>query len=278
MAGISLATGLTVRRLGRGTKRAAGAVAAQAERSTLVLRGREAQTARADALTDAASRSPDGFRDLLAGGTVASVTTPYLGPRDMVGDGGLDGLAYGVPQGPGYAPAGGDPGFSGPFVGEFDDWMEGRTVARSPHAPLGSGDAGMGGAGVLDGAQAYADLYGGAAGSQMGVAGMAAVAGAGLGATGVADTAGGVTGQGGTGSAGAVWARRRHSGNGRLRQTRTAATSPETGTRKRCSQETLPGLARAPRQTTLAVEQPAYLLARTSSAAKSVPTVAAGQG
>lgn len=65
LAGFSLATGMTVRRMGRGTRRAAEAVMSTAERSTLVMRRREARSAWDEETTYGAARSADGFGDLL---------------------------------------------------------------------------------------------------------------------------------------------------------------------------------------------------------------------
>ena len=269
LAGFSLATGLTVRRLGRGTKKAADAVMAQAERSTLVIRGREAQAARAAGSIGTGSRSPDGFEDLVAGGTVAAATlagTPHLGPRDLVGGGGFDDVAYATTRGAGSPRAGGEPAFSGPFVGEFDEWSDGRTVARSPLAPLTPGSAGpAGGArGPVDGAQAFADLYGEGGGSAAGTTTASAAAGSAAAAT-------QATASTGTRPAAAESSDGRPLGG-------SAGGWAEEGDREdsEAQQEPLPGLARVPKQIALPVEEPAYLLPEPDLLRKSTPMAVGG--
>ena len=270
LAGFSLATGLTVRRLGRGTKKAADAVMAQAERSTLVIRGREAQAARAAGSVGAGSRSPDGFEDLVAGGTVAAATlagAPHLGPRDLVGGGDFDDAAYATTRGAGSPRAGGEPAFSGPFVGEFDEWSDGRTVARSPLAPLTSGGAGLPGGtrGLVDGAQAFADLYGEGGGSAAGTTAASAAAGS------AAVAAAQATASTGTRPAAA------ESSDGRPLG-RSADGWAEEGDREdaEVQQEPLPGLARVPKQIALPVEEPAYLLPEPDLLRKSTPAAVGG--
>ncbi len=277
LAGFSLATGLTVRRLGRGTKKAADAVVAQAERSTLVMRGREAQAARAEALGVTQSRTADGFGDLLTGGGVAASPALHLGPRDLVGDGGLDGPTYAAAPGGGSAATTVQPGFDGPFAGEFDDWSDGRTVARSPLAPLGpgpSGSAGGAGHGVLDGAQAFADLYGGAAAFAAGSAAAAssAVGGAtaGVMSAGVASAM-----ESETGTAGALAGASARGGQLATEHAQDLGADSDSEDEESL-QETLPGLARAPRQIALPVEQPAYLLPEPDLLRKSTPAAVSG--
>ncbi len=224
LAGFSLATGMTVRRLGRGSRRAAQAVKETAERSTLVTRRRDQDPA--PMVTAADGRSPD---DPYQGGF-----GPRLGPVDLV-----DG--------------------DWPDDGTFHEWSDGRPASRSPLAPMQSYGS-SGGPGVIDGAEAFGDIYerdrvgGRAAGMGGATAAVAAVAAASGpaaegGATGGAGMSDGAAGAATTMTAGAEAG---HEG-----------TVPQ--------QETLPGLVREPRQIALPVEQPAYVLPEPDLLRKTAP-------
>ncbi len=101
LAGFSLATGVTARRLGRGTKRAAGAVVSKAEQSTLVMRARDARPRFDEQNLTSGGRSRDGFGDLAGGARAARPPPPPPPPPP----------ARGIPRrmpedgGPGHAKA-----------------------------------------------------------------------------------------------------------------------------------------------------------------------------
>jgi len=260
LAGLSLATGVTARRLGRGTKRAARAVRSSAERSTLVARRREDLSGGPvpGAGFGEGSAASTAARGALAGG--GPLDDPYLtgfgprlGPVDLVG---------GV--GTGGEPIDRAPRMAGPFGGEFEEWADGRQASRSPLAPFGPNETGAG-RGVLDGAHVYSDIYDSSAG----------VAESSEGAPGARRTvppAGG--GAGDPGAAAGV--------TGILSAVVHAATTDEesaSGNLGDSRQETLPGLARQPRQTVLPVTQPSYLLPEPELLRKSTPAaVARGEG
>ncbi len=268
LAGFSLATGLTVRRMGHGTKRAAEAVKAGAERSTIVMRAREAREARetwgrdegTSALFD--TRAPEGFGGLVERRSYEQGAAPHLGPQDLVGDGGLDELVAGAgPQ----MTAGEDASADSPFGREFDDWSEGRTTVRSPLAPLSTETPGAvaGATGLVDGAEAFADIYG----RNEDTATAPRPASAASPADEMVPTVGG----GGRPAAGEP-----DSGDGA--SSRGEATSAEAGAATQgAGQDTLPGSARGPRQTVLPVDDPSYLLPETQLLRKSTPSSAATQ-
>jgi DNA segregation ATPase FtsK/SpoIIIE, S-DNA-T family len=271
LAGFSLATGVTVRRLGRGTRRAAQAVRTTAERSTLVTRRREEGVAAASgsALPAGAAASGGGPLDdpYLAG------FGPRIGPVDLVGEG--DSLPETI---------GAAGGISGPFAGEFDEWSDGRPASRSPLAAFGGGGADRGG-GILDGAEAFADIYGAhgkgaTAASSAGLSLGAVAAGReGEAASGLSPTSGesSRTGLGasvaGSGLGSAIAAGAAGAGGASLAPQGGESEVQEVDAR----QETLPGLAREPRQIVLPVEQPSYVLPTPDLLRKSTPA-AIGRG
>ena len=162
LAGLSLSTGVTVRRLGSGTRRAAQAVRAGAERRTLVKR-------REDGLFGWPPIAGRGFGEatlgsgLGQGGMTADAGPlddpyltgfgPHLGPVDLVRG------AAEVRR----TPEGG-PGASGPFEGEFEEWSDGRQPSRSPLATTGAAEV-VAGRGVVDGARVFGDIYASPAGA-----------------------------------------------------------------------------------------------------------------
>ncbi|MCL5735378.1 MAG: DNA translocase FtsK [Actinobacteria bacterium] len=270
LAGFSLATGVTVRRLALGTKKAAEVVKAGAERSTLVRRNRQ------DRLDDTVSAHPfatGGFDGLTTGGPARhGASSPWFGPRDLVAE------ATGVEQ---------EPGVSGPFVGEFEDWADGRTVSRSPVAVDDSMHGGR--CGVLDGAQAFSDLYG-ATPAERAVSNPAAGAGSVAALGGGAGAMGLVTAPGTAGAGAVASVERGVAGEASPAGALAAATTSRTESgevraavaceadRQMPGQETLPGLARQPRQTVLPVTEPAYVLPESHLLRKSAPTAITGQG
>ena len=245
VAGFSLATGMTVGRLATGTKRAAGTVRDTAERGRTAVKNRDA----GEPDLAAAGLFPGVAATAWQGSSPTSTTSgTRLGPVDLVGG------DFGSTQsGAGGVTAG------NPFGQEFEDWSDGRPAVRSPLALEVSGSGG----GVLDGAHAFADLYGpsvvegaaaAAAGGAANIAGNAAGAAGAVAAAGV----GGVIGA--AGGAATV------SGSPGAAAENAAADDPlEAG------QETLPGLGRTIRQTALPVEQPAYLLPEAELLRKSTP-------
>ena len=277
LAGFSLATGMTVRRLGRGTKRAAQVVKATAERSTLVTR-RRGEVPRGLGAEGGAAFGGSAAGPTPAPGSMAAgggpLDDPYLngfgprlGPVDLVGGG------------PAVSEAiDGAPRPAGPFGGEFEEWSDGRQASLSPLAPLGSSGVG-GGRGVLDGARAFGDIYesnaesgGGSAGATMTPAG--AKTASGLSGVATDRSSGTVPLTGGDGTTGAAAG---------LAAISAAAVDPattpvegDTDEDADSRQETLPGLARQPRQTAVPIEQPTYMLPEPELLHKSTPAALAG--
>ncbi len=266
LAGFSLATGVTAARIGRGTKRAAGMVKEGAGRGMTLVRDPAGRLDGADSGMFAGGTGV-GWQTA-SGGSVRAVGVPRLGPVDLVGDD-ADTL-----------PSGRSPETS-PFGDEFDDWSDGKAGERSPLAPARGAPQGPA---VLDGAQVFADLYGvpptpgedpgattavtgsGSARTASGAVrgeGGSATGNAGLSSTGAAEGSGSVStgidgrnrGQGGPGSAEPAGAQR----------------SDPTEETLDGRQETLPGLARTPRQSELPVETPNYLLPEAELLKKSAP-------
>jgi S-DNA-T family DNA segregation ATPase FtsK/SpoIIIE len=266
LAGFSLATGLTVRRMSRGTKRAAVAVRATAERTQVARRDRAGRND--DDLADA----PTAKGHLGFAGNPDAATTPWFGPRDLVSDADAE-----------TQPARtGESAVSGPFLGEFDEWGDGRTASRSPLADVAAPQA-PGGRGVLDGAHAFADLFGEEGGSAAPVP-AAAVAAAGVTATAVgvlspvAEVAAAAVGA--FAGAPAVMNAAKAGITLGPQSTEEAAQDLESSSHARHAvredetdgQETLPGLACQPRQTALPVEEPAYVLPESELLRKSTPS------
>jgi S-DNA-T family DNA segregation ATPase FtsK/SpoIIIE len=244
VAGIILATGMTARRLARGGRQAMGSVRQTAGgylgRSEGGRTGDgggalDADSAPTVVLSSTASRA--GFA------AFGAESGPALGPVDLVGDG--DSFPVVV--------SGSDPGRN-PFGDEFDDWSDGRPAAKSPLA-VGEGLASARTTGVVDGARAFSDIYGPAGGSAASAA-----------ASAVPAPASSSPATSGT-SAPAIAAA--------AASEAASATSPaeqaagEEGLEPR--QETIPGLARPPRQIELAVEVPAYILPEAELLKKSSP-------
>jgi len=238
VAGFSLATGMTVGRLATGTKRAAGTVRDTAERNRTAVKNRgegEPDLAGSGLFPGAAATGWHGSSP------TSTASGTRLGPVDLVGD------EFGLPQ-----PGAGGEAAASPFGQEFEEWSDGRPAARSPLAPATAG--GSGGM-ILDGAQAFADLY--AASAAMGTTRAAGVAAGAAGAVGVA---------GGAADASAAV-----SASPGTAGTAPAAANDADEDPLEARQETLPGLGRTPRQTALPVEQPAYLLPEAELLKKSAP-------
>ena len=256
LIGFGMVTGLSALWLGRRTRRAAQAVKTSAERSTLLTRRREKGGGMAyDPDLPARSPWPAGPSGAVDSAATAA-TTRTFGPVDLTGAATID-------------QAGGSANGSHDTFGDaFDDWSTGRTAMRSPLAPLGC-EGGAGKGGVLDGAEAFADLYGPAGG---GVAASSAPVSASLpgdltGATGGGAGSEMVAVRGGAlAVAGAADTRTAAAGAGSGDDTDdTGETEPDP------RQETLPGLARQPRQIELAVTEPAYVLPEPQMLRKSTP-------
>ena len=284
LAGFSLASGLTARRFGHGTKKAAGAVIARAEASTLVMRGREARTVREEAYADTTARTVDGFGDLVATSGV-SAGVQQLGPRDLVGDGRFDSDAESLTGGGEQNREREESAFDGPFVGEFDEWSDGRSASISPMAGFGAdgstpADSSSGRRGLVDGAEAFSDLYSdvGGATAAAGFGGAAELSAASSAAGVLAGTAP-ETALGGAAALdrGDESSRQARQGTGRGGE-RTSDAGGSSGQLEDTipEQEPLPGLARASRQTELAVDTPAYLLPEAGLLRKSTPASMAG--
>ncbi len=267
LAGFSLGTGVTVRRLGRGTKRAAEAMRATAERSTLVRRDR--------ADWGAAGASPSATTVAGLGGEAAKGT--WFGPRDLVAEPDAEAATLIAEGGMGMRPGGQESTVSGPFVGEFDDWGDGRTASLSPLAGMGSTrTAGTGG--VLDGAEVFSDIYGTtpgqAAGTAAGIITEAAVGAAvAEGASNLAAAAGVAASATGLAPTPAV---REQSPPQSAAARIESAIAKERGDEE-LEQEPLPGLARQPRQIVLPVEEPTYVLPEPELLRKSTPAAVTGQ-
>ncbi len=247
LAGVSLATGMTVRRMSRGTKRAAQAVKESAERSTLVTRRREQDPSAATTIANGR----------LQGDAYQAGFGPRLGPVDLV-----DGV---------WPDAGGphaDAAQSGPFDEAFHDWSDDGPVSRSPHAPM-QPHASSGGPGVIDGAAAFGDIFAEDHGkATISAAGGGAAVGTGLAAphaAGAGSAAEGVLRE-------AMPAVRAANAGGTPGAAATIAGHAEAGHEGAAlEQEALPGLAREPRQIALPVEQPAYVLPEAELLRKSSP-------
>ena len=253
LAGFSLASGVTARLLGRRTRDAAHAVRTSAERSTLLTRRRDEAVAaagsdpfgEADTLRTRAARTAGSAWPVPLDGRHPNATVPQIGPIDLVSH------AAGTPP---VTVSTSDPGV---FGGAFDDWASGRAVYRSPLAPTDAGgQLDDGRRPVLDGAQAFADLFettqGSGAASGMGAA---AVAGTSVGTA--PHVAGGIPAE--------------EAGGGDGAGSELDGLDGPDGER----QESLPGLARQPRQIELAVSEPAYVLPQPDMLRKSTPSTAA---
>jgi S-DNA-T family DNA segregation ATPase FtsK/SpoIIIE len=272
LAGFSLATGITVRRLGKGTKRAADAVRATAGRSTLARRDR-AEWGDAGVSPNATTTVGFGGLPLGAPGKDGAAGA-WFGPRDLIGEPGADSPTV---AGPGCVAGvqtigGQDWAVSGPFVGEFDEWADGRTASRSPLAGVGSTRT-AGARGVLDGAQAFSDLYGTTAVHAGAAAGAGLAAGGGGAASGAM---GGVVAGAATGAALSTAVRETIAPQSAAARVEDAIAKERDD--EASEQETLPGLARQPRQIVLPVEEPAYVLPEPELLRKSVPVAVTGQG
>ncbi|OFW60551.1 MAG: hypothetical protein A2133_11845 [Actinobacteria bacterium RBG_16_64_13] len=234
LAGFSLVTGVTARWLGKRTTHAARVVKTTAERSTLMTRRREDDSGEILGEFDFPARSAT-----LGGGLHDERPTApgvRVGPIDLVAGSG-DAHMGAAGQGAGSA-----------FGDAFDEWTSGRPATHSPVAPMGVGLAQhSGGKAVLDGAEAFADLYGHAGGGQ--AAGVAAPA----------------AGQRQAGESGAPEPAALAAPDGQHATAEHEAMDME--------QEPLPGLARTPRQIELAVSEPSYVLPLPDVLRKSSPAV-----
>jgi DNA segregation ATPase FtsK/SpoIIIE, S-DNA-T family len=255
LAGLSLATGMTAAHLAKGTRRAAGAVRDTAGRSMTLVKNRsenEPELGDFDFF-------PEGGMTPWAGRTApAAAGAPRLGPVDLVGE-----------SFPTVRIAG--PGENNPFGQEFDEWSDGRAPERSPLAPAtGFGAGGS----VLDGARAFADIYGdqpattGGAGAGSGSGAAAAAAGAASAAAATGARAAAASSAAGVLGAAVAGAGTREAHRSDATETHGGDSTEESIDDR---QEVIPGLRRAPRQIALPVEQPAYVLPDSELLRKSTP-------
>ena len=256
LVGLSLATGVTALMVGRRTRQAAKVVKTTAERSTLATWRRPGEERGWGGETPTlAEGAPKGAG---RAGNAAAASGPRLGPIDLVGGDGLGGGAVVASTGTHEV-----------FGEAFDDWGTAHTAVRGPLDRVGPGVVDRP-PGVLDGAQAYSDIFD-PAGDTAGVA-TAAAAGPLTGRTtrredGAGETAAALGGDAGAGTAARVAGADDHTTGGD-----DTAAGDGAGPR----QEALPGLGRQPRQIELAVEEPTYILPEPDMLRKSAP-VAAGR-
>lgn len=242
VAGLLLATGMTLRRMAAGTRKAAGSVRQSAgqyrERSGGKAPVTGGETPSGWAIAQTASGRVGGR---VGDDAFSEGFGPRVGPVDLVGD------AQDFP-----VTLVGTDAVRSPFGDEFDDWSDGRPPSKSPLAP-GQDPASTTG-GVLDGARAYSDIYGPSKSSSGTEQGRAAAV------TGATPPVGAPTAQATTPASAAAAA-----GAGAAVGEGLATGGPEV------HQETLPGLARPPRQIELAVEEPAYVMPEAELLKKSSP-------
>ena len=235
LVGFSMVTGFTALWLGRRTRRAAQAVKNTAENSAMMTRLREDAVPPADGVASGwGSKSPR-----------TPGPPPKLGPVDLVGGDLSEAETV-------AGATGGRDGKSGSTFGDvFDDWVGSREGPQ--HSDASGGTVIMSRSpGVVDGAEAFADVY--AASGPRESRGAAATDGV---PADVEQHAATITPDrpGGAGSAG--------SADGGGPDDEDAA---EEG-----GQATLPGLAREPRQTELPLSEPAYVLPEPAVLHKSTP-------
>jgi S-DNA-T family DNA segregation ATPase FtsK/SpoIIIE len=232
LAGLILATGITGVWVATRIRRVADSVKRSAERSAQAVEGQERESGlgEKDVLRGAPWQASAGWapqRGSVERGPV------HLGPVDLVEQAGA---------------AAGTKAASDAQRGVFGDAFEEWALPRGGSDPgqAATDSAPECGRGVLDGAQAFADIYEG-------------------------DSIGGI-GQGQVGAPEGAQVERRLGFNDETAETaevpKPASDSDGEGT---AEQEALPGLARQPRQIELAVDQPAYLLPEAAVLRKSAP-------
>ena len=253
LAGVSLATGMTAARMAHGTKRAAGAVRESAGRGMTMVRDRGGLQAEAEDAGPFAAHAA-GWQTRSGG----SATAVRLGPVDLVGDE--------APTLPVVRVE------SNPFGSEFDDWDDGVVAERSPLAPLRS--SALNGA-VLDGAAAFADLFDAARADTLAGGGLGMRDSAPPAAKPAAAASGVAPIMGSAASAAAAAAPSAAGATSKPAPGRASSAASDFGDPTEEAfddgQETLPGLARRPRQIELPVEQPNYLLPDSELLKKSAP-------
>lgn len=264
LGGLSLATGVTALMLGRRTKQAAKAVKTTAERSTFATWRRPEEGRGWDG---AAVKSPEGtFEGAGRAGGAAPAYTPRLGPVDLVGGDGLEDKTAVAATGAHEV-----------FGEAFDDWGAARTAVASTAGRAGVLDPPSG---VLDGAQAYADMFGSAEGAE----GAAADTIAGRSAHRKDAIAGrpaaaqeGV--RAGVASGAAEEVQEPRVGDATATGDATGSDDDTTsGDDTRPRQEALPGLARQPGQIEPALEEPTYILPEPHMLRKSAPAATGRAG
>lgn len=244
LAGFAMVTGVTALWVGRHTRRAARAVKTSAGRSAFVTR-----------LRDDAERAAPVTEGMGWSAARTSPPTPHLGPVDLV---------EGAAQQPVAAAVGGSRGV---FGDAFDDWVSGRPAAHNPQVVAAAAPSGTGiaeivdrGRGVLDGAEAFADIYDASDHRPSAAAKAAAVAGAGLERTVTVGTPGTQTGA------------------SEVRLTVDGMVDEDDDGVEGGGQTTLPGLARKPQQAAPAPPEAAYVLPEADMLRKSAPVLAGRDG
>ena len=244
--GLIVVTGITAVWLGQRTKRAATAVKRPVERSALATRRREDDL---DVATGGVECSPGPRKPAGWSSEDYRIGRPpvRLGPVDLVDAASADA------QGPVR-----NAGRGGVFGDAFEEWAHGHSASEGPLLP--SGDVVNGKARtVVDGADAFADMYDAREGEAMRAGKGTAADAAGGPAVGSAGeppgVGGGSCGSEDETSESAVLGRGRGDGE-------TAAED---------NQEPIPGLGRVSRQIELAVSGPTYLLPEAAMLRKSAP-------
>ncbi|MBN1631506.1 MAG: DNA translocase FtsK 4TM domain-containing protein, partial [Thermoleophilia bacterium] len=235
VVGFSMVTGFTALWLGRRTRHAAQAVKNTAENSAMMTRLREDAAPQADGVVSGWGPKPPR----------SSGPPPRLGPVDLVGDDPSEAETLAG------ATSGRDGKGGSTFGDAFDDWV--GTTATAQHADSSGGTVIMSRSpGVVDGAEAFADVYA-ASGPREGQGATAA----GKVAADVERHAATITpdGAGGAGSA----------------EPADGSEPADEDAAEEMVQTTLPGLAREPRQTGLPVIEPAYVLPEPAVLHKSTP-------
>ena len=233
LVGFGMVTGITARWIGRRTKRAAQVVKTTAEHSAFLTRVREETE---NGVAGAWARDPRH----------PAAPTPHLGPVDLVAGSGVEGREAVPPAKAASA-----------FGDAFDEWLSGRPVS---HGPLASPECATErrDRGVLDGAEAFADIYETASpAAAPGNVQPSVPAGA---RTADLDEPPGIAGAAGVAVVGT-----HEDGDAEME-----LLAGEQGA--------LPGLARKPRQAELAVAEPSYILPEADVLRKSAPPLAGRDG
>ncbi|MBN1632095.1 MAG: DNA translocase FtsK [Thermoleophilia bacterium] len=248
LVGFGMVTGVTARWLGRRSHRAAQAVKTTAERSAVMTRLRE-DVGRADG---AVSPRPLDF------GRPAG-PAPHLGPIDFTA---------GDAEAASKAKTSSAP--HSPFGDAFDEWASSRDTSETA-AVIDQTTILRRGNGVLDGAEAFSDIYDTAARAGAAVNSVPV-------ATGPSPGAGVSVGTGGSAEFAAAVVARDHGAGPSPTTADSGEDQDGDDDLDEDGQATLPGLARKPRQTELPVTEPVYILPETDMLHKSTPPTAGHDG